>query len=1028
MMKKSFTRRNFVVLCVVLCIAMLLCAVTLNEKVSYNTAYASSEASTTENLTFSLINNGTEYRVNAKNRQITEAIIPASYNGLPVTEIMDNGFISCTKLTKVYIPNTVTKIGNNAFTNCSMLEEVNGMSKVETLGNNAFSMCKKLNNLILPPTISTLGSSILRSNPNTVYSRLSSDEMTAMNPNWKLNTDTTKYVYGNDIVFNEVYEGDVLKGYAVQKEQLIYTEDDIVLGDTIVYKGETYDLLEIGNQAFFTSTFNSFTLKHGEMTIVDEESENATVLNEEGSDVCNHKVNIASSAFMVAFTKEINFLVDITFDDHNVDQSECFDFEKGHSIDVFSGCPDLEKVTLPDNITIIPRGAFSGCENLTQIIFNSTEENINRLSDNIISIGSQAFFGCSSLTDLYMPDVHNMGESVFQSWGGQKNIKQAIHFEEHYFHPPVGEDGYNWNQDWIGTLEGDVNIQFKLVRVSFDKNKGTGGSDYIDIYYGQSMPEALAPERTGYSFEGYKYNNKQYYDAEMNGFGTWDVTDNVPVLTAQWKQKEYTVILNEQEYVTQNITAKFDDSMPPQNAPVRIGYEFKGYFTQPDGQGDKYYDEDMISVCNWDIDSDEPVNLYAYWIQKNYTITFDKQGGTGGTDLLEGVHYGDVFPNAEKPKMVGYAFNGYYTNTGEIYYTSEMLPTRTNYNIDGDIMLYAEWKLVNYNIYYQLDGGTQNSENPQQFNINDHITLKDPTHSSLKFLGWIYKDDYIENLDGIIENLDEGETRITIVADWLSIVHVNSAVSEIHITEKKASIWFETEFDTNCTIYVSSNTTLLGLDGYGRIYNMNIVVDRPASQFALLAKNIGIYSHSNQPAIYMKSSGDLYLYTLGIVNIFGTTKSDGNGSEAIVCGSLYICSTEEALVISGGDGKEGVSYGTIGTRGGNGGVGVQIDKALYILCNNVLIYGGTPGDGGDGTTQGGYGGKGAYPVGGTNSNTTVIRLQGLQNVHLYRTMDGEDGANAGGNKPVTPILPPGAMTVPDTGIGIPPINPPIFIK
>ena len=48
--------------------------------------------------------------------------IPSTYEGKPVTRILDNAFNSCTRLRFIYIPDTVKEIGVGAFENCTALE------------------------------------------------------------------------------------------------------------------------------------------------------------------------------------------------------------------------------------------------------------------------------------------------------------------------------------------------------------------------------------------------------------------------------------------------------------------------------------------------------------------------------------------------------------------------------------------------------------------------------------------------------------------------------------------------------------------------------------------------------------------------------------------------------------------------------------------------------------------------------------------------------------------------------------------
>ena len=101
-------------------------------------------ADTQSDLSFSLINDNTAYKVTALNKSIVDVSIPAEYNGLPVTEIGDSAFSRCTSLENVFIPYTVTRIGTNAFTACSKLKNVSGMSSVQEIGNNAFANCTSL--------------------------------------------------------------------------------------------------------------------------------------------------------------------------------------------------------------------------------------------------------------------------------------------------------------------------------------------------------------------------------------------------------------------------------------------------------------------------------------------------------------------------------------------------------------------------------------------------------------------------------------------------------------------------------------------------------------------------------------------------------------------------------------------------------------------------------------------------------------------------------------------------------------------
>lgn len=125
----------------------------------------------------------TGYRIRLKDKGVTEALIPSSYNGLPVTEIYDNGFSNSNVVT-VYIPRSIKKIGSRAFYKCKNLVRVIGMEEVEEIYPSAFAYCEKLNGIILPDTLEKIGTYLFRNNTHTVYTRKPVEQLYALNQNW----------------------------------------------------------------------------------------------------------------------------------------------------------------------------------------------------------------------------------------------------------------------------------------------------------------------------------------------------------------------------------------------------------------------------------------------------------------------------------------------------------------------------------------------------------------------------------------------------------------------------------------------------------------------------------------------------------------------------------------------------------------------------------------------------------------------------------------------------------------------------
>lgn len=74
-----------------------------------------------------------------------------------ISEINNNQFFNCSKLTKVKLPGSVKRIGRNAFGHAEQLKEVECGDNVEYIDEFAFSYCSKLQEITLPNSLKTIG-------------------------------------------------------------------------------------------------------------------------------------------------------------------------------------------------------------------------------------------------------------------------------------------------------------------------------------------------------------------------------------------------------------------------------------------------------------------------------------------------------------------------------------------------------------------------------------------------------------------------------------------------------------------------------------------------------------------------------------------------------------------------------------------------------------------------------------------------------------------------------------------------------
>ena len=291
------------------------------------------------------------------------------------------------------------------------------------------------------------------------------------------------------------------------------------------------------------------------------------------------------------------------------------------------------------------------------------------------------------------------------------------------------------------------------------RHTSTGPVDgYVYAVYDQNMPlvdvdgnTVKAPTNKGYDFGGYfaekNGTGTKYYNADMSSNHVWDRTEtDKNYVIARWIPHTTTVVFDPQggnNYGATRVSATFSAAMPTEGvqAPQRQGYTFGGYYSKANGQGTQYYTADMTSARTWNIDERllDPqvteVTLYAKWIGNTYAVTFDKQGGTGGSTSTTAT-YGQQLPSGlTAPTKPGYEFRGYYSNKndewaesqgddtyygGKQYYDKDMNGVEP-WDKTEAATIYAHWAPATYIVTLDANGGVLPKnvvdKNKQNFDI-----------------------------------------------------------------------------------------------------------------------------------------------------------------------------------------------------------------------------------------------------------------------------------------------------------------------
>ena len=117
-----------------------------------------------EGLHYFLNHEGDGYVVNCDRDYVLRGTvyIPATYNGLPVTEIYMQGFTRCEEIERVVIfGNNLKTVGTLAFALCTKLQSIELPEGVTTL-SGAFVWCTALKSITLPASLVNIGSSTFR--------------------------------------------------------------------------------------------------------------------------------------------------------------------------------------------------------------------------------------------------------------------------------------------------------------------------------------------------------------------------------------------------------------------------------------------------------------------------------------------------------------------------------------------------------------------------------------------------------------------------------------------------------------------------------------------------------------------------------------------------------------------------------------------------------------------------------------------------------------------------------------------------
>ena len=227
------------------------------------------------------------------------------------------------------------------------------------------------------------------------------------------------------------------------------------------------------------------------------------------------------------------------------------------------------------------------------------------------------------------------------------------------------------------------------------------------------------PTREGYEFIGWV--GEDIIDAQINVTIPRGST-GFRLYAAHWALENYTITLDTSGgNALDNIryTVKSDPIILP--TPTRNGYEFVGWT----GEGITTPQTEVIIPTG----STGNKAYTANWKAIEYTITLDTNGGPAVSPIKYTVEDSFTLPYLLR---TGYEFVGWTLDGSGMI---PAMPLIIYHGTTGDLHYKAEWRLAEYTITMDLDGGS-GQEKMVYTMTDEEFELPTPTRNGYEFVGW----------------------------------------------------------------------------------------------------------------------------------------------------------------------------------------------------------------------------------------------------------------------------------------------------
>ena len=357
----------------------------------------------------------------------------------------------------------------------------------------------------------------------------------------------------------------------------------------------------------------------------------------------------------------------------------------------------------------------------------TTSDNSEPITDYIISKGS---VGNKELTANFEPISYYISYNSSEGQGEMKKQEFIYNQTSKLIKNQFTKEGYTF-EGWSTSINGDVIYKDEAEIYNITSKDDEVITLYaiweiikLDVKYYDLFGALLKSETVDYGNKSIAPEDPFIDGYTFTGWNpSIDVIKEDTIYKAQYTTNEYTIKYNlntgksdDAKEIKYNVES--DAIILP--TPTRTGYTFLGW---TGSNGLKPQLEVVIrkgSVGN--------KTYKANWTSNPYKVSLNANGGVVEEDYIM-ISYNSLYGTIPSPSRVGYTFEGW-------YYNDTLITEDSLQNKEFDHELVAKWKVINYGISYELNGGSASSL-VNIYNIEtETFTLPIPTKKGYKFLGW----------------------------------------------------------------------------------------------------------------------------------------------------------------------------------------------------------------------------------------------------------------------------------------------------